>query len=141
MRTVTERMPQKVELNDRIYGRVLRVITDPILDAENRVVGVVCTTRDVTDEKLIERRLIQQERISAIGEITAGIAHEVGTPLNIISASVEFLIRADKELQNNEEIGAIREQTSNITQLVKQLLDFSREHSPEFAPVNINDLI
>ncbi|MDQ3063766.1 MAG: PAS domain S-box protein [Acidobacteriota bacterium] len=142
MRTVTERMPQKVELNDRLHGRVLRVITDPIINNENgRVVGVVCTTRDVTDEKLIERRLIQQERISAIGEITAGIAHEVGTPLNIISANVEFLTRANKDLQKSEEIAAIREQTSNITQLVKQLLDFSREHSREFTPVNINDLI
>ena len=141
MRTVTERMPQKVELNDRLKGRVLRVITDPIINETGRAVGVVCTTRDVTGEKLIERRLIQQERISAIGEITAGIAHEVGTPLNIISANVEFLIRANKNLQKSEEIAAIREQTSNITQLVKQLLDFSREHSPEFAPVNINNLI
>jgi two-component system NtrC family sensor kinase len=141
MRTVTERMPQKVELNDRLHGRVLRVITDPIMNTENRVVGVVCTTRDVTDEKLIERRLIQQERISAIGEITAGIAHEVGTPLNIISANIEFLTRADKNLRTNEEIAAIREQTSNITQLVNQLLDFSRERPPEFTPVNINDLI
>ncbi len=141
MRTVTERMPQKVELNDRLKGRVLRVITDPIINESGRVGGVVCTTRDVTDEKLIERRLIQQERISAIGEITAGIAHEVGTPLNIISANVEFLIRANKSLQKSEEIAAIREQTSNITQLVKQLLDFSRERSPEFAPVNINNLI
>jgi len=141
MRTVTMRMPQRVELDDRLYGRVLRVITDPILSAENRVVGVVCTTRDVTDEKLIERRLIQQERISAIGEITAGIAHEVGTPLNIISANIEFLIRNNKNLGNNEEIEAIREQTTSITSLVNQLLDFSREHSPEFAPVNVNDLI
>ena len=141
MRTVTERMPQKVELNDRLNGRVLRVITDPIISENGRVGGVVCTTRDVTDEKLIERRLIQQERISAIGEITAGIAHEVGTPLNIISANVEFLLRANKNLQKSEEIAAIREQTTNITTLVKQLLDFSRERSPEFAPVNINNLI
>lgn len=141
MRTVTERMPQKVELNDRLNGRVLRVITDPIVSGGGRVVGVVCTTRDVTDEKLMERRLIQQERISAIGEISAGIAHEVGTPLNIISANIEFLTRADQDLQQSEEIAAIREQTSSITQLVEQLLDFSRERSPEFAPVNINTLI
>ncbi len=140
MRTVTERLPQKVELDDLLRGRVLRVITDPIISAENRVVGVVCTTRDITDEKLIERRLIQQERISAIGEITAGIAHEVGTPLNIISANVEFLLRG-KPGDNTEELEAIREQTSNITELVHQLLDFSRDRSPEFAAVNINNLI
>ena len=93
MRTVTERAPQKVELEDTVKGRILRVITDPIISEDRRILGVVCTTRDVTDEKLIERRLVQQERISAIGEIAAGIAHEVGTPLNIISANVEFLLR------------------------------------------------
>ncbi|MCY7376276.1 MAG: PAS domain S-box protein [Pyrinomonadaceae bacterium] len=141
MRTVTERQPQKVELTDRIDGRVLRIITDSIVNSENRVIGVVCTTRDVTDEKLIERRLIQQERISAIGKITAGIAHEVGTPLNIISANLEFLLRSHQKLQKSEEITAIREQTSNITQIVTQLLDFSRDRSPEFAAVNINELI
>lgn len=141
MRTVTERRAQKVELTDQNLGRVLRVITDPIISLSGRIVGVVCTTRDVTDEKLFERRLIQQERISAIGEITAGIAHEVGTPLNIISANVEYLTRTNQALIENEEVQAIQEQTKNIAQLVHQLLDFSRDRSPEFAPVNVNNLI
>lgn len=140
MRTVTERMPQRVELEDSAKGRILRVITDPIISENGRIVGVVCTTRDVTDEKLIERRLVQQERISAIGEIAAGIAHEVGTPLNIISANVEFLLRGKSD-SSTEELQAIREQTQNITELVRQLLDFSRDRSPEFSAVNINNLI
>ena len=141
MRTVTTRMPQKVELTDRLHGRVLRIITDPIINAENRIIGVVGTTRDVTDEKLTERRLVQQERISAIGEITAGIAHEVGTPLNIISANLEFLLRSHQNLLHSEEINAIREQTINITNIVTQLLDFSRNRSPELAAFNVNELI
>jgi two-component system NtrC family sensor kinase len=140
MRTVTERMPQRVELEDSAKGRILRVITDPVISENGRIVGVVCTTRDVTDEKLIERRLVQQERISAIGEIAAGIAHEVGTPLNIISANVEFLLRG-KSQNDGEELKAIREQTQSITELVHQLLDFSRDRSPEFSAVNINNLI
>ena len=140
MRTITERQPQKVEIEDRAKGRILRVITDPIITEGGRIAGVVCTTRDVTDEKLIERRLIQQERISAIGEIAAGIAHEVGTPLNIISANVEFLLRGNST-NSEEELSAIHEQAQNITALVRQLLDFSRDSSPEFAPVNVNHLI
>lgn len=140
MRTVTERMPQRVELTDRSNGRILRVITDPIVSLNGRIVGVVCTTRDVTDEKLIERRLVQQERISAVGEIAAGIAHEIGTPLNIITANAEFL---SKTLDGTarEELAAIREQTAGITKLIHQLLDFSRDQSPNFASVNINNLI
>ena len=140
MRTVTERMPQRVELTDRHNGRILRVITDPIVSRNGRIVGVVCTTRDVTDEKLIERRLVQQERISAVGEVAAGIAHEIGTPLNIITANAEFL---SKTLDGaaGEELAAIREQTAGITKLIHQLLDFSRDQSPNFASVNINNLI
>jgi two-component system NtrC family sensor kinase len=140
MRIVTERMPQRVEIHDRQFGRVLRVITDPIISEKGRVVGVVCTTRDVTDEKLIERRLVHQERISAIGELAAGIAHEVGTPLNIISANVEFL-KLQKLKNSKEELEAISEQTSNITKLIRQLLDFSRDREPELTAINANDLI
>ncbi len=147
MRTVTQRAGQRVELRERLYGRVLRVTTDPIFNAQGRVSGVVCTTRDVTEEKLIERRLIQQERISAVGELAAGIAHEVGTPLNIISANAEYLLRhkgAATERGNQrgkDELEAIREQAQGITALVRQLLDFAREQSPTFAPVNVNTLI
>lgn len=142
MHTVTERKGQRVELHDRLHGRVLRVTTDPVINSQGRVNGVVCTTRDVTEEKLIERRLIQQERISAIGELAAGIAHEVGTPLNIISANAEYLLRGvSDERQFKAELQAIREQAGNITTLIRQLLDFARVPSPTFAPVNINILI
>ena len=141
MRTVTERTPQRVELTDPLNGRILRVITDPIVSRNGRIVGVVCTTRDVTDEKLIERRLVQQERISAVGEIAAGIAHEIGTPLNIITANAEFLSKTLGDGAASEELAAIREQTAGITKLIHQLLDFSRDQSPNFASVNINILI
>ncbi len=141
MRTVTERQGQRVELRDRARGRVLRVTTDPVIGVNGRITGVVCTTRDITSEKLFENRVIQQERISAIGELAAGIAHEVGTPLNIISANVEYLLKQRKVEDGREELEAIREQSRGIAALVHQLLDFARNRAPEFAPVNLNHLI
>jgi two-component system, NtrC family, sensor kinase len=146
MKTVTERRGQRVEIQET--GRVLRLTTDPIITADDRVKGVVCLTRDVTEEKLIERRLIHQERISAVGELAAGIAHEIGTPLNIISANVEYLIRHHSRLNEESsppgtggELIAIRDQVHNITRLVRQLLNFARDQSPAFVPLEINDLI
>ncbi len=141
MRTVTERQGQRVELRDRGTGRVLRVTTDPVIGPNGRITGVVCTTRDITGEKLLENRLVQQERISAIGELAAGIAHEVGTPLNIISANVEYLLKQKKMEDGREELEAIREQSLGIAALIHQLLDFARDRAPEFAPVNLNQLI
>jgi two-component system, NtrC family, sensor kinase len=141
LKTVNERRAQHVELTNCVQGRTLRVTTDPILNECGRVVGVVCTTRDITGEKMLENRLIQQERISAIGELSAGIAHEVGTPLNIISANVEYLLKHKEFSTGREELEAIREQTHTITTLIHQLLDFARERTPKFSPVNINLLI
>jgi len=141
MRTVTERCGQVVELGDRLRGRVLRLTTDPITAPDGRITGVVCVTRDVTDEKLIERRLIQQERTSAIGEIAAGIAHEVGTPLNIISANIEYLLRDAAFAARADELRAIGEQAENIAALVQRLLDFARDTSPQLVAVDLNALI
>ncbi len=144
MKTVAERRGQRVEIQET--GRVLRLTTDPIITTDGKVKGVVCLTRDVTEEKLIERRLIHQERISAIGELAAGIAHEIGTPLNIISANVEYLIRHQSRLNEESsgidgELIAIRDQVHNITRLIRQLLNFARDQSPAFVPLDINDLI
>jgi two-component system, NtrC family, sensor kinase len=146
MKTVNERRGQRVEIQET--GRVLRLTTDPIITADGKVKGVVCLTRDVTEEKLIERRLIHQERISAVGELAAGIAHEIGTPLNIISANVEYLIRHHGLLNEESsqpgidgELIAIRDQVHNITRLIRQLLNFARDQSPAFVPLDINDLI
>jgi two-component system, NtrC family, sensor kinase len=146
IKTVTERRGQRVEIQET--GRVLRLTTDPIITADGKVKGVVCLTRDVTEEKLIEGRLIHQERISAVGELAAGIAHEIGTPLNIISANVEYLIRHHSRLNEESsppgtggELIAIRDQVHNITRLVRQLLNFARDQSPAFVPLDINELI
>jgi signal transduction histidine kinase len=97
----------------------------------------------------IERRLIHQERISAVGELAAGIAHEIGTPLNIISANVEYLLRQKHSWSAGEspapgadsELIAIRDQVHNITRLIRQLLNFARDQSPAFAPLDVNELI
>jgi signal transduction histidine kinase len=96
----------------------------------------------------LANRLIHQERISAIGELAAGIAHEIGTPLNIISANIEYLIRHHSRLNEESspagaggELIAIRDQVHNITRLIRQLLNFARDQSPAFVPLDINDLI
>ena len=149
MKTVTERRGQRVEIQNSGTGRVLRLTTDPIITVDGRIKGVVCLTRDVTEEKLIERRLIHQERISAIGELAAGIAHETGTPLNIISANVEYLMRQNTAWMREGaaapgregELIAIRDQVHNITRLIRQLLNFARDQSPAFAQLDVNDLI
>lgn len=142
MEAVTRREHLSIEIEDEENERILRITASPIINRQNRVVGVVCTTRDITEQKAIERRMIQNERISAIGELAAGIAHEIGTPLNIISANVEYLL-IDKPAGSPgyTELQAIREQVLYIAKLVRNLLDLSRESRSKFEAVDFNAIV
>lgn len=78
--------------------------------------------------KKAQRRLVQSEKSSAIGRLAAGLAHEVGTPLNIISGRAEYLLDvAGDHPEVSQGLGVIVQQIDRISVLIRQLLDFSRE--------------
>ena len=130
---------------------------------DGRTVGYVGLVRDMTErsallaaleqakatlEQRVEQRtrelheaqaqLFQAEKLSAIGQLAAGIAHEVGTPLNVISGRAEYLL---EELGDNAPAGqslrVIVLQIDRITGLIQQLLDFARDRNDEMAPVRV----
>ncbi|PIV21826.1 MAG: hypothetical protein COS40_06830 [Deltaproteobacteria bacterium CG03_land_8_20_14_0_80_45_14] len=90
----------------------------------------------------LERNLRQSEKLATIGQLASGLAHEIGTPLNIISGRVELTKRRpeDKEgAQKNLDI--IAEQTERITKIIRQLLGFVRKKKPEQKILKINTLL
>ena len=87
-------------------------------------------------------QLQHNDRLSTVGEVSAGIAHELGTPLNIVSGRANMICREDlslDEIRENAEI--IRNQSERMTKTIRQLLDFSRREKLRFAITNINSLI
>jgi signal transduction histidine kinase len=76
-----------------------------------------------------QRRLLLAEKQSAIGRLAAGLAHEVGTPLNIISGRAEYLM-AGADARTAAGLAVIVQQIDRISVLIRQLLDFSREYTP-----------
>jgi signal transduction histidine kinase len=94
-------------------------------------------------EKLkLEQELRRSERLASVGQLAAGLAHEIGTPLNIISGRAEHLMRRPRgteEMKDNLEI--IRSQSERIAAIVRQLLDFSRRREPFFREVDIVALL
>lgn len=94
------------------------------------------------DLKNAQRRLILAEKSTAIGRLAAGLAHEVGTPLNIISGRAEYLLdMAEGHPEIGQGLKVIVQQIDRISSLIRQLLDFSREHTAVRTRVNLTEVL
>lgn len=88
------------------------------------------------------RKMSQADRLSALGRLAAGIAHEINNPLTIISTSIQMMQRdtnIDPELK--EDVTIIHEEIQRIAGKVKELLSFAQEHQPEMHPERVADFL
>ncbi len=120
--------------------RVIVSLTGSVLkDEEGTSIGTALIMRDVTQIKQYEMELRQTEKLSFIGQISAGIAHEIGTPLNIILGNAEYLMMDMKSGERNyDELKAIVGETNRIAKLIQQLLDFARPKRLRSKPIMLN---
>jgi two-component system NtrC family sensor kinase len=95
------------------------------------------------DAKLeLERSLRQSEKLATVGQLASGLAHEIGTPLNIIYGRAEMIkkrLKGEEGIQKNLEI--IVHQTERITKIIQQLLGFARKKKPEQTALNISTIL
>ncbi len=101
------------------------------------------TLRQNADKLSLEQRLGQTEKLATLGQLAAEIAHEVGTPLNVIAARARSIQRKSKDTESVEKnAGIVAEQTARITRIIQRLLDFTRRKvgTPGHAAVSLNEL-
>jgi two-component system NtrC family sensor kinase len=115
----------------------------PIFDDENDVVKAILFERDVTEKNRLETIIAQSEKLAAVGQLAAGIAHEINNPLTVILANAQLLQR--DILGTNEEwsesVDLIYKAGSRALYVVRNLLDFARKEKYDFVPTNINETI
>ncbi len=108
----------------------LEAFATPTSAAGDKGMGATIILRDISEQTRQERQMTRSEKLAAVGSLAAGLAHEIGTPLNIISATAEYLLAAENDTATvTEELEGILAETDRISKLVKDLLTFAR-YSP-----------
>lgn len=106
---------------------VYRITAYPVLSEDNQIQEVVVHSIRITDQVLLEQELFQSEKMAGVGQMVAGITHELKNPLAIIKGAV-YLIRANKEMPEKQEeaLTEITDSLSRSERIITNMLDFSK---------------
>ena len=122
--------------------RTVNVAIAPLVTKKFNVIGRLIIMDDITERVELEAQLSQADKLSSIGLLAAGVAHEVNTPLAVISSYAQML---SKQVQSDPQKSALLEkitrQTFRASEIVNNLLNFSRTSGTEFSEVDVNKVI
>jgi PAS domain S-box-containing protein len=122
--------------------RRIRCHFSPLCDETCKIDGVIISGRDVTDLKRLEEQLIQAEKLAAMGQMLAGVAHELNNPLTAILGVTELLReREGFEEGTRRQLDLTHRQARRAARIVQNLLEFSRPASPQKKPLDVSSLV
>ena len=122
--------------------RAVTVSVSPLYGAEGTILGLMGIARDMTETKKMEEQIRNSEKLASIGKLAAGVAHEINNPLGGILNCLYNLRKGTVSPSRQEEYRlSMEEGVRRVQKIVRQLLDFSQQHVPEFALTNINQVV
>jgi len=120
----------------------LALSATPIKDGRGGCDGAVIVLRDLREIKLLQEKVKRSEKLAAIGELAAGVAHEIRNPLSSIRGFAQFLRHSLKDRpQEKEYAETMVTEVDRINRVVTDLLTFARPMTVEFSPTDITELI
>jgi PAS domain S-box-containing protein len=121
--------------------RTMRASASQFFDSENKLSGVIISVRDITVEKKLEQQIIQSERLAAMGQMIGGFAHELNNPLTAILGVSELLREGESNESRARQLTMLHQQARRATEIVQNLMYFSRPPAPGKTPVNLSELV
>jgi PAS domain S-box-containing protein len=109
---------------------------------ESQMVGCVIVARDITERRYLEEQLRQSQKLEAVGELAAGVAHELGNALGIIGSSVQYLLKGCAQGHPfHEFLEVIHRNVAQADRTIRGLLSFAQPRRPSPAPVDVTRLL
>jgi PAS domain S-box-containing protein len=121
--------------------RTMRASASQFFDSDNKLSGVIISVRDITVEKKLEQQIIQSERLAAMGQMIGGFAHELNNPLTAILGVSELLREGESNEGRVKQLTMLHQQARRATEIVQNLMYFSRPPAPGKTPVNLSELV
>ena len=97
--------------------------------------------RDLTEQRELQRRLIQQETLASLGQMAAGVAHEIRNPLGGIKMAMAVLAKHDGDTLSREMTESMRSGVAEIESIVSHLLDYTRETRLDRQPFDVERIM
>ncbi|HET9480773.1 MAG TPA: ATP-binding protein, partial [Candidatus Polarisedimenticolia bacterium] len=122
-------------------SRIFSITCSPVRGLDAGVQGMVVVLSDITEARHLQMQLAQSEKLSAIGEMISGVAHELNNPLASVMGFAQLLQGAQVGEEVHAKLRAIDHEATRCRQVVQNLLRFARRHTPERRLLNINEVV
>jgi PAS domain S-box-containing protein len=129
------------EFFEAALGIDIQGSSSPIVDENGEFLGSVIVLRDVTEHKKLAEKLMMTDRLATIGELAAGVAHELNNPLTSVIGFSQLVLEEEAPPEIIEDLKIINSESQRAARIVKNLLTFGRKHQPVKQLNQINDCI
>lgn len=122
--------------------RSIVISSSPLRDKNGEIIGLLGIARDITERKRIQHQMNRTEKLAAIGQLATGIAHEINNPLGGMQNCVRTLnTDGDDEDVRQRYLPLLEKGLNRIESVIRNLLDFAKEHQFEFSTHNLDEII
>ncbi|MDQ7862605.1 histidine kinase dimerization/phospho-acceptor domain-containing protein [Peribacillus frigoritolerans] len=125
--------------------RMIKITTSRFYNEDLQTIGIIAVMQDISQMKLLEARLKQNDKLALIGQITSGLAHEIKNPLAILYGSAEMLLEEAEESECSEEIKELSADIyvviNRMKDIVENFLNFAKINKKQRESILLNSII